>query len=446
MELLSSLSREQKKSIVLLQVGTFLEYFDLMLYVHMAVLLNEIFFPKYDPFTTSILMAATFCSSFVFRPIGALILGRIGDRIGRKPTIVITTAMMAISCIVMASLPTYAQIGITAAWVMMFCRIAQSISSMGEIVVAQIYLTETIQRPARYPVTAFLEVSADLGALLALGIAFFITSFGLSWRFAFWMGAVIAIVGAFARTYLRETPKFLEMQRKWMKAEIQKTNLAADAVTGTNEGALFNASWKEPIRGKTLISYFLMSCGWPLCFYLAFLYFNPILKESFGYSPEDIVRHNFFLVLILVITSSFLTYLSYHIHPLKINRARGILGLFMMILLPFFLMGLTSPIQLFLIQALILILGFEAMPSLAVFVSHFPLYRRVTFASVLWSLSRALMYAITSFGVVFLGSYFGHFGLWLIALPTACAYLYGIDHFKQLERKTRLYNKSIPPI
>ena len=158
MELLSSLNREQKESIGLLQIGTFLEYFDLMLYVHMAVLLNEIFFPKYDPFTTSLLTAATFCSSFIFRPIGALILGQIGDKIGRKPTIIITTVTMAISCLVMANLPTYAQIGITAAWIMIFCRIAQSISSMGEIVAAQIYLTETIPPPARYPATAFLEV------------------------------------------------------------------------------------------------------------------------------------------------------------------------------------------------------------------------------------------------------------------------------------------------
>jgi MHS family proline/betaine transporter-like MFS transporter len=446
MELLSSLNREQKESIVLLQVGTFLEYFDLLLYVHMAVLLNEIFFPKYDPFTTSILTAATFCSTFVFRPIGALILGRIGDRIGRKPTIVITTVMMAFSCIVMANLPTYAQIGITAAWIMIFCRIAQGISSMGEIVGAQIYLTETIRPPARYPVTALLGISADLGGLFALGTAFFVISFGMNWRYAFWVGALIAAVGAFARVRLRETPEFLEMTRKWMREQTHKTNLEGDALTGTNEGALLNANWKEPIRGKTLMSYFFISCGLPLCFYLAFIYFNPILKESFGYSPEDIIRHNFFLMLVTFIINIFITYLSCRIHPLKINQARAISGLFLMVSLPFLLMNLTSIVQLFLIQSLIVIMALNDMPSFAVFLSHFPLYRRVTFASFLWSVSRALMYIITSFGLVFLGNYFGHFGLWIITLPTTCAFLYGINHFKQLERKRRLYNKSIPPI
>ena len=121
--------------------ATSYDSYSLTAYVHMAVLLNEIFFPKYDPHTASILAAATFCSSYVFRPIGALVFGWIGDHIGRKPTIIITTAMMAVSCLVMANLPTYAQIGITAAWIMIFCRIAQSISSMGEIIGAEIYLT-----------------------------------------------------------------------------------------------------------------------------------------------------------------------------------------------------------------------------------------------------------------------------------------------------------------
>lgn len=435
MRLFSSLTRQQKEAIGLLQVGTFLEFFDLYLYVHMAVLLNEIFFPKYDPHTTSILAAATFCSTYVFRPIGALVFGRIGDRIGRKATIIITTSMMAISCIVMANLPTYAQIGITAAWVMIFCRIIQSISSMGEVVGAEVYLTETIQRPARYPAVAFLEVSANLGALFALGIAFFVTSLGFNWRIAFWSGAAIAIVGALARRRLRETPDFLEMKRQWLKKGIEEMNIETDP----KQGAAYNAAWKEPVRAQTLASYFFVSCGWPLCMYIVYFYFNPILKESFGYSPEDIIRHNFFLVLVSLFTNIFITYLCYRVHPLKINRTRGLLGLLLMISLPFLIMNLTSVTQLFLVQALILIVALNDMPSVAIFLRNFPLYRRVTFASVLWSLSRALMFVLTSFGLIYLGNYFGHFGLWILALPTAFAFLYGVNHFKELERNRNLY-------
>jgi MFS family permease len=442
MEIFSSLSRDQKESIGLLQVGTFLEYFDLMLYVHMAVLLNEIFFPKSDPYTASILAATAFCSTFVFRPIGALIFGWIGDHIGRKPTIVITTAMMAISCLIMANLPTYAQVGIAASWIMIFCRIIQGISSMGEIIGAEIYLTETIKIPARYPITAFLDVSSGLGALFALGIAFFVTSTGLNWRLAFWAGAAIAVVGAIARTRLRETPEFLEMKRQWMKKEIHEANLEGDPL----QGAAYNATWKEPVRAKTLASFFFIACGRPLCFYLAFIYFNPVLKENFGYSPEDIIRHNFFLALIGLITNIFITYVSFRIHPLKTNKIRGILGFFLMVCLPFLIMNFTNATQLFLIQAFILVLALDDVPSFAVFMSHFPLYRRFTFATVLWSLSRALMYVITSFGLIYLGSYFGYYGLWIIALPTAFAFLYGVSHFKELERKRSLYNKCGPSI
>ena len=95
MGIFSSLSYEQREATAILQIGTFLEYFDLMIYVHMAVLLNELFFPKAEPHIASLVSAATFCSIFVFRPLGALLFGYIGDTIGRKATIVITTIIMA---------------------------------------------------------------------------------------------------------------------------------------------------------------------------------------------------------------------------------------------------------------------------------------------------------------------------------------------------------------
>ena len=72
MGILKSLNREQREAVGLLQIGTFLEYFDLMLYVHMAVLLNELFFPKTDPHTAALVTAFAFCSTYVLRPFGAL--------------------------------------------------------------------------------------------------------------------------------------------------------------------------------------------------------------------------------------------------------------------------------------------------------------------------------------------------------------------------------------
>lgn len=438
MGVFSSLNREQKESIGLLSAGTFLEYFDLMLYVHMAVLLNELFFPQSDPHTASILAATAFCSSLAFRPIGALFFGWVGDQIGRRATIIVTTAIMAVSCIVMANLPTYAQIGVSAAWIVTICRILQGMSSMGELVGAQIYLTETVSRPASYPAVAALSIFIGLGSMAALAVATLVTSSGFNWRIAFWIGAAIAIVSAAARTRLRETPDFLEMKRKWLKKQVHEMNLETDALLGTDEGAKSNATWKEPVNFKTVLSCFMVYCGWPLCFYLAYLYFVPVLKESFGYSSADIIRHNFFLSIFSVILCTFDTYLSSKFHPIKILKVFGIFSLLVMVSLPFLITHLTSPVELFVIQALILS-SLSTTPGDPVFLSYLPFYRRTTYATFLFALSRAVVYIITSFGLVYLGSYFGYFGIWIISLPITVLYLYGVFHFEGLERKFKRY-------
>ena len=209
-----SLTGEQKEAVGLLSIGTFLEYFDLMLYVHMGVLLNELFFPKHDPHNAALLSAFAFCSTYLLRPFGALIFGWIGDNIGRKATVIITTFMMSFSCIVMANLPTYAQIGISAAWVVSICRIIQGMTSMGEITGAQLYLTEYLNPPVKYVGVAIMNLCAALGTFTALGIAFFATSYSMNWRLAFWFGAGVAFVGMIARTALRETPEFADAKKR----------------------------------------------------------------------------------------------------------------------------------------------------------------------------------------------------------------------------------------
>jgi MFS family permease len=108
----------------------------------MAVVLNNLFFPPTDSHAKSLLSAFAFCTSFIFRPFGAMIFGYIGDKYGRKITVVITTFIVAVTCITMAMEPTYNQIGIAAAWIITCCRILQGITSMGEVTAAQMFLTE----------------------------------------------------------------------------------------------------------------------------------------------------------------------------------------------------------------------------------------------------------------------------------------------------------------
>ena len=444
MSILSSLTREQKEAVGLLQLGTFLEYFDLMLYVHMAVLLNELFFPETDPHTAALLSAFAFCSTFVLRPFGALFFGYIGDNIGRKTTVIITTMMMAVSCIIMANLPTYAQVGITATWVVTLCRIIQGLSSMGEMMGAQIYITEITKPPVQYPAVYFISVASSLGASVALGVAVLVTTTGFNWRIAFWVGAAVAMVGSLARTKLRETPEFVDMKRL-LKNDIEKsshdnTPLSQSRILKMNK--MLNEGKKEKLNKRTMTAFSLVYCGWPLTFFILYMYFNPFLKSRCGYSAEDIIFHNFILSLIMLVSEFFWSKVSYKIHPLKILKNRGIGFLIFAIPLPVLILYSTSATHIFILQCLILAFQLGYFPAPSVFIKHFPVFKRFTATSFLYALTRAVMYVITSFGVVYLTEWFGYYGLWIMLLPITLAYLWGVKHFEILEQEQGMLPKQ----
>jgi len=285
----------------------------------MAVLLNELFFPQSDLHTTSLLSAFSFqlsalgfCTTFVFRPFGALLFGWIGDNIGRKSTVVITTLMMAFSCFVMAVLPTYAQIGLIASCAITLCRVLQGISSMGEITGAGLYLTETIKPPSQYMAVSLLTVFSTLGGVVALFVASIVTSNEFNWRFAFFFGLTIAVVGGIARTRLRETPDFVnakrDLERTLEIANIDKNRLQDNPIVN------------KKVNIKTSISYFLIQCTYPVYYYVSYIHCGNLLKTSFGYNAEQIINQNLILSIVGVLSCIILSYLSYKIYPLKILK------------------------------------------------------------------------------------------------------------------------------
>ena len=432
MAIFSSLSRQQKEAVGLLQIGTFLEYFDLMLYVHMAVLLNELFFPKADPHTASLLAALAFCSTWVLRPFGALLFGWVGDNIGRKSTVILTTSMMAVSCVIMANLPTYAQIGISAAWIVTICRIVQGLSSMGEIVGAQIYITEITKPPTQYQAVSLIRFASSIGTLCAIGIAAIVTRYECNWRIAFWIGAGIAVVGSVARTRLRETPDFVHF-KKIKQREIEEKERRKDVKA--LELSKIELSCKEiKIPKADICAYFSIYCGWPLIFYLVFIYFNPILK-SYGYSSEDVIFHNFWLALVGIIYDGILIAICSKIHPLTILKIRTWALFILVLLFPFIVTTLTTPIHVFILQSTILVLNLCSLPADSIFIKHFPVLKRFTMTSLVYASSRAIMHIISAFGLVYLTEAFGHYGVCIIALPVTLGFLWGVRHFEKLENK-----------
>ena len=435
----NSLTREQKEAVGLLSIGTFLEYFDLMLYVHMAVLLNELFFPKTDPFTSSLLSAFAFCSTYLLRPFGALLLGYIGDNLGRKVTIIISTGIMALSCVVMANVPTYAQIGITASWIVTICRILQGLSSLGEIVGAEIYLLETLKPPYVYPMVCVVIVFSALGGTAALGIATLSTSLNFDWRLAFWFGAGVALIGIVARTTLRESRDFVDVQNR-----LKNTFDVVDIDTKELENSPI---WKKHTDKRVILSYFIMECTSPIYFYINYIYCSDILK-LLGLSSSSIIQHNFVLSGVNLLNAIMLTVLVSRIHPIKVLHYKFILFVPFMLIYPFLLTMVNSELQLFMGQIVFTLLGCTAFPANPVIFKYFPILRRFTTSTLTFAIAKAFTYGITAFGTIYLFKLFNHVGLLILLVPVNIGYFFALNFFKKLEIQDSSYDyfldKKIP--
>jgi MHS family proline/betaine transporter-like MFS transporter len=426
-ETFTSLSTNQKEAIGLLSVGTFLEYFDLMLYIHMAVLLNELFFPKTDPATASLLSAFAFCSTYVFRPFGALLFGYIGDNIGRKSTLVITTFMMSISCFIMAILPTYNEIGIAASVIMISCRVLQSFAATGEAIGAEIYLTETLKPPMSYKVVSWVAEVCTLGSLAALAIASTVLKLQISWRLIFAAGCVIAFIGSTARTRLKETIEFSDLKRRMKKAinGIRPNNIAQNTDIPT---------WEEKVEWKTTLAYFLIYSGFPLCFYITYIYGAEVLKYSFHFSAEQIISHNLKLTVLGFCSGISFIILAGYFKPLALVKVRAVVFL---LLSPFLSLCMSMPISLsafYLLQVLSVIFCLGTVPAIPIFFRHFPVLKRFTYSSLIYSLSRAIMYVVTSVGILYLAKHFSSLGILIMILPVTTGFLWGVLYFEKLEQ------------
>lgn len=429
----TNLIRQQKEAVWLLSIGTFLEYFDLMLYVHMAVVLNELFFPKYDSHAAQLLLAFTFCATYLLRPIGGLIFGWIGDNIGRKATVVITTFMMAISCFIIANLPTYTEIGITATVIVSICRIVQGMTSMGEIIGAELYLTETIKRPQQYMSVTLMSFFSVLGEIFALGVAFISTSYNFNWHYAFWFGGLVALIGSVARTSLRETPEFADAKRrmKMIFADINENTSILEK----------NPMWTEKVNKVTALSLFLMFCAWPACFYLTFIHCGEILRNNFGYTVEQVIYQNFFVSIVEVLGILSLVYLCYYVYPLMILKIRMVIFWVLILICPYLLSHDRTAFDIFLLQVFILLFLPSLAPARSILFTYFPVFQRFTYVSSLFAI-HTTMYIITSFGLIYLTKYLGNYGLLIIIIPVMIGYTFGILHFEKLEKTAGKYPKK----
>lgn len=205
----------QKKMIALSSLGGALEFYDFVVFVFMAKVLGELFFPEVNPIASLMASLAVFAIGYLARPLGGILFGHFGDKAGRKKTFVATVLLMAIPTFLIGLLPTYHNIGITASILLVILRLIQGLSIGGEIPGAIVFVCESVAVGRRGFATALILLGINSGLLAGSFISgllnYFLTHQQVlewGWRIPFFIGGSLGIVSYFLRRQLRETPVF----------------------------------------------------------------------------------------------------------------------------------------------------------------------------------------------------------------------------------------------
>ena len=187
-------------------IGNVMEWYDFSVYGFFARTIGNLYFPTEDPRTSLIAAYAVFAVGFLMRPLGAVLFGHIGDRVGRGPALLWSVVVMAVPTLVMGLLPTYAQIGIAASLFMVLCRILQGLAVGGEYTGSAVFLAETAHPQKRGAASAWAPFGAVAGILLGSAVgAAIMNSMPLEqviawgWRIPFLVGVLVGGVGFLLR-------------------------------------------------------------------------------------------------------------------------------------------------------------------------------------------------------------------------------------------------------
>jgi MHS family shikimate/dehydroshikimate transporter-like MFS transporter len=216
----SSARRESVRRVALASmIGTTIEWYDFFIFgTASALVFGRLFFPTFSELAGTLAAFASFAVGFVARPVGGLVFGHVGDRIGRKTTLVLTLTMMGLATFAMGLMPTYAVIGVWAPILMVVLRFLQGLAVGGEWGGAVLMATEHSGRERRGFFGSFAQMGSAVGGLMSTGM--FLAMQRLSaesfvswgWRVPFLISIVLVLVGLFIRLRIMESPVFARLK------------------------------------------------------------------------------------------------------------------------------------------------------------------------------------------------------------------------------------------
>jgi len=208
-----------RRIILASSLGTLFEWYDFYLYGSLAGFFGGLFFPKGNETAQLLASLATFGAGFGVRPLGAIVFGHVGDKIGRKYTFLVTMATMGLSTALIGLLPTYSTLGLAATALLVLLRLVQGLALGGEYGGAATYVAEHVPDAKRGYYTSFIQTTATLGFFLSLGVigatrsAFGEEQFkSVGWRVPFLLSFVLLAVSLYMRVKMKESPLFLRLK------------------------------------------------------------------------------------------------------------------------------------------------------------------------------------------------------------------------------------------
>ena len=220
-------------------IGATIEWYDFFLYgVVAGLVFNKLFFPGFDPVVGTLLAYATFAVGFIARPLGGVIFGHYGDRIGRKTVLILTLLIMGVSTFAIGFLPTYGSIGVWAPILLLALRVLQGIGIGGEWGGAVLMAFEHAPEGKRGFYASWPQIGVPAGLLLSAGVVALLSYLSdahfllWGWRVAFLISAALVVVGLYIRLKILETPDFTRMMEEGGVAKVPFVELFRTATRG----------------------------------------------------------------------------------------------------------------------------------------------------------------------------------------------------------------------
>ncbi|WOE78673.1 MFS transporter [Pseudomonas protegens] len=215
-------SRSDYKTLGLAALGGALEIYDFIIFVFFALTLSQLFFPPEMPEWLRLLQSfGIFVTGYLARPLGGILMAHFADRLGRKKVFSLSILMMALPCLLIGIMPTYAQIGYFAPLLLLALRVLQGAAVGGEVPSAWVFVAEHAPRAHRGYALGFLQAGLTFGYLLgALTATLLARVFSPeeildhAWRYPFLLGGVFGVIGVWLRRWLSETPVFVALQNQ----------------------------------------------------------------------------------------------------------------------------------------------------------------------------------------------------------------------------------------